>query len=181
MARVPYRTPDELDEPYSDLVVSSLQPGKTVNVYASVANNPPVLEGLRAFLGSLWNDSGLTDRQREMVILTTAAEMGASYEWHQHVSIARDAGLSNAEISAIAEDDTGGFDATEVALMEYARAVVRGEVTDDLHDAMTEGFDDDAVVGAAATAAGYMGLGRIIEALGVEIEAGDEFVGWQVE
>ncbi|MFB6108312.1 MAG: carboxymuconolactone decarboxylase family protein [Haloplanus sp.] len=181
MARVPYRRPDELDEPYSDLVVSSLQPGKTVNVYSSIANNPPVLEGLRAFLGSLWNDSGLTDRQRELVILAAAAETGVAYEWHQHVGIAREAGLSNAEMTAIAEDHPDPFPTTEVVLMEYARAVVGGAVTDDLHETMAEAFDDDAIVGAAATAAGYMGLGRIIDALGVDVEAGDEFVGWQVE
>jgi alkylhydroperoxidase family enzyme len=181
MARVPYRSPEDVPEEYSDYVVSSLQSGKRINVYAALANNPDVLAGLRSFLGSLWDDTGLTDRQRELVILATAAETGNEYEWHQHVNVATDAGLSPAEITALAADDPEPFDATERALMEYARAVVRGEVTDDLHATMAERFDDRTVVGAAATAAGYMGLGRMIAALGVEVEADEEFVGWEVD
>lgn len=69
MARVPYVDPNDLDSEYRDLVVSSLQPGETLNVYRAIANNPDVLDGFRAFLGVLWNRSGLTDRQREIVIL----------------------------------------------------------------------------------------------------------------
>ncbi|MFB6157604.1 MAG: carboxymuconolactone decarboxylase family protein [Haloferacaceae archaeon] len=180
MARVPYIEPEELDPEYRDLVVSSLQPGKRVNVYSAVGNNPPVLRGLRDYLGALWNDSGLTDRQRELVILTVAAETGNRYEWHQHVNIAEGAGVTREEMTAIAEDDADPFDAGEVALCEYARAVVGNGVTDDVHEAVADRFDDRTVAGAAATAAGYLCLGRVIEALGVEIEAGDEFVGWSV-
>ena len=178
MARVPYRSPDEVDEQYRDYVVSSLQPGKAINVYAATANNEAVLEGLRAFLASLWDRSGLTDRQREIVILTAAAETGNGYEWHQHVNIAADEVLSRAELAAIADDDPAPFDETEVALQEYARAVVTGGVADEIHDALAQALDDRQITGAAATAAGYLALGRMIEAFGVEIETGDEFVGW---
>ncbi|MFB6159798.1 MAG: carboxymuconolactone decarboxylase family protein [Haloferacaceae archaeon] len=180
MARVPYRSPEDVPDEYRDYVVSTLQPGKRVNVYAAIANNPEVLEGVRAQLGALWDDSGLTDRQRELVILATAAETENEYEWHQHVNVATNAGLSPEEVTAVAADDPEPFDATERALIEYARAVVRGAVTDDLHATMAERFDDRTVVGAAATAAGYLGLGRVIDALGVTVEADDEFVGWDV-
>ena len=178
MARVPYRGPDEVNEQHRDYVVSSLQPGKPINVYAAVANNEEVLAGLRAFLSSLWDSSGLTDREREIVILTAAAEAGNAYEWHQHVNIAGGEVLSLAELAAIADDDTDPFDDAEVALQEYARAVVTGGVTDEIHDALTATFDDRQIAGAAATAAGYLALGRMIEAFGVEIEPDDEFVGW---
>lgn len=178
MARVPYRGPDEVDEQYRDYVVSSLQPGKPINVYAAVANNEEVLAGLRAFLSSLWDSSGLTDREREIVILTAAAEASNAYEWHQHVNIAGDEVLSLTELAAIADDDPDPFDDAEVALQEYARAVVTGRVTDEIHDALAATLDDRQIAGAAATAAGYLALGRMIEAFGVEIEPDDEFVGW---
>ena len=181
MARVPYVEPEELDEEYRDLVVSSLQPGKRTNVYSAIGNNPPVLQGFRSFLGSLWSDSGLTDRERELVILTAASEASNEYEWHQHVNIAGDRGISAAEMRALAVDDHDPFSESERALIAYARAVVRGRVTDGLHDRLAEHFDDDAISGATCTAAGYLGLGRTIDALGVEIEEGDEFVGWDPE
>ncbi len=178
MGRVPYVSQDELDPEYEDLVVSSLQPGKTVNVYSAVANNPPVLAGLRTFLGALWTDSGLTDRQREVVILTAASEVGSAYEWHQHVSIATDAGLSVAEIAAIGRDDRSELPAVERTLVAYTRAVVRGRVTDAVHEAAVEHLGATTTVGAAATAAGYLALGQLIDALAIDLEAGDTFVGW---
>lgn len=178
MVRVPYVTQDDLDPEYQELIVSSLQPGKRVNVYSAIGNNQKVLAGFREFLGALWSHSGLTDRQREIVILTAASELGSTYEWHQHVNIATDAGLTRSEIAAIARDARSGFSTKEQALVAYTRAVARGRVTDPLHEAMSEQFDDQTITGAAATAAGYVALNYVIDAFGVEIEEGDEFVGW---
>lgn len=180
MARVPYRDPDDLPAGIGDLVVSSLQPGKTVNVYRAVANNPAVLEGLRDYLGALWSESGLTDRERELVVLAVARELDNAYEWHQHVGIARSVGVADETIRAIGAGslDAAGLDGREAAMVRYGRAVVRGEVDDGLHAAVAGGLDDDAVAGLAALAAGYAALARVIDALGVELE--DPFVGWDL-
>lgn len=181
MARVPYVEQDDLDPEYRDLIISSLQPGKRANVYSAIGNNQEVLAGLREFLGSLWSDSGLTDRQREIVILTVASEIANDYEWHQHVLIGTDIGLPAAEISALGRDDRSPFDESECALIAYARAVVQGRVNDPIHDTIAAHFDDETAVGIAATASGYVALGRLIEVLGVELEEGSEFVGWELE
>ncbi len=178
MPRVDYVTQEDVGEEYAEYIVSSLQPGKAVNVYAAIGNNPEVLAGFREFLGSLWNHSGLGDRQREIVILTAASEIGSEYEWHQHVNIGTDAGLSREEIAAIGRDDRTDFSVEEQALIAYTRAVARGRVTDPLHEAVHEVLGTEATVGAATTAAGYVALGRVIDALGVSIEESDEFEGW---
>ncbi len=178
MARVPYVTADDLDPEYRDHIVSSLQPGKTRNVYAAIGNNPAVLNGVREFFGALWSDSGLTDRQRELVIITAASEIGSVYEWHQHANIALGVGIEPAEIAAVARDDRSPFPAEEAALIAYTRAVAQGRVGDPHHEAITEFFDDGTVVGIATTAAGYAALGNLIDSLGVEIEEGEEFIGW---
>lgn len=178
MSRVPIIGVDEIDPEYEDLVVSSLQPGKTVNVYGAIGNNLAVLKGLRSFFGSLWNHSGLTDRQREIVILTAASEGGSAYEWHQHVNIGLDAGLDRKTIAAIARDDRTVFSVEEQALIAYSRAVVRGRVEDPLHEAISEHFDDETIVGIAMTAASYLALGNVLDALAVGIEDTDEFIGW---
>lgn len=180
MARVPSREQEDLDPEFHEYLVSSLQPGKPVNVYAAMGNNPEVLRGLRQFLGSLWTDSGLSDREREIVILAAASELRSEYEWHQHCNIAPEAGLTADEVAAIARDDLSHFTRAERALIAYARGVVRGRVTDPLHDAVGEHYDHETLAGAAATAAGYACLGLLIDAFGVEIEEGDEFVGWDL-
>ena len=178
MARVPYPEPEDLPEDVRDLVVSKLQ-GRTMHVYRAVGNNPPVLVGLRAFLGSLWADTGMTERQRELVILATARVAGNEYEWHQHTRIARDDHVTVEELDAIGAREFSAFDADDEALLAYATAVAEGTVDDALHEAVLEVLGDaSTVVGAAATAAGYLGLARIIDACGVELEPGDEFIGW---
>lgn len=63
----------------------------------------------------------------------------------------------------------------------YTRGVARGRVTDAIHAIVLDHFDEETVVGAASAAAGYVALGRVIDASGVEIESGDEFVGWDLE
>lgn len=169
MARVPYVSPDDVDEEYRDLLVSKFQ-DKPLNVYAALGNNPGALAGMRSYLGSLWSDSGLSAREREILILTAADEADSDYEWYQHENIAPDAGLSDEEIEAVAAGEHGTFDEREALLISYCRAVVDGEVTDDLHDRMAAAYDDATVVAAANVAGAYLGLARVIDALGVEIE-----------
>jgi alkylhydroperoxidase family enzyme len=144
---------------------------------------------MRSFLRSLWNDSGLSDRERELVILATAAEIGSRYEWHQHVTIARDVGIDDAVIAAIgaggvgggvsgAAGDPGGLDADERNLIGYVRAVVRGEVDAVAHAAIAASYDEAAIVGIAALAQGYVALGGLIRAFDLELEPGRAFHGW---
>lgn len=178
MARIGYVSGEDLDPSFRQLIVSSLQEGKTVNVYRAIGNNQEVLRGFRQFLGALWNHSGLTDREREIVILTTAFENESEYEWHQHNKIGLDAGLDPEEISAIALDDLGTFSDKEQILVAYSREVIRGHVTDELHSRIIEYFDEETIVGAASIAAGYTALALMIDALDVDIESSDEFVGW---
>jgi len=177
MARVPYAEAEEVPEQYRDLLESSLQ-GRRLHVYQALGNNPEVLGGLRDFFGALWSDTGLSDRERELVILTAASENRNGYEWHQHVRIARGEGLDDDVIAGIAEGDTSELDDRAATLVRYARAVVRGEVDDDVHAAVAAHYDDGTIVGIAALVEAYDALGGVIDALGVDLEEGEEFFGW---
>ncbi|ELZ35890.1 carboxymuconolactone decarboxylase family protein [Halorubrum sp. E3] len=177
MARVPYAEATDVPDEYEDLLESSLQ-GKPLHVYQSIGNNPEVLAGLRSFLGSLWTDSGLTDRERELVILAVTSETGNRYEWHQHVNIARGVGIDDDEIAALGSGNRSPFGDEETTLIEYALAVVRGEVDAIAHDEVAALYDDETVVGIAAAARGYDALGGMIDAFDLELEPGTEFHGW---
>jgi len=177
MARIPYADPEDLPEEHRDLVVSELQ-GKRINVYAALGNNPEVLAGTRAFLASLWESTGLTERERELVILLSAAGNESRYEWHQHVRIGRDAGVTEAEMAAIAEGDHGAFDDDEALLLRYAEAVLTREVDDTLHEAFVDAYDESTAVGVASLVNGYTSLSGVLDAFDVELEEGEEFAGW---
>ncbi len=177
MARVPYADATDVPDEYEDLLESSLQ-GKPLHVYQSIGNNPEVLAGLRSFLGALWTDSGLSDREREIVILAVARETRNRYEWHQHVNIARGVGIGDDIIAAIGTGDFGLLSDDKTVLIEYAHAVVRGEVDAIAHDEIAARYDDEAIVGIAAAAQGYDALGGLIEAFDLELEPGTAFHGW---
>ena len=117
---------------------------------------------MRTFLGTLWRDTGLDPQQRELVILAVAREIDSTYEWHQHVAIARDVGVSDGDTLAIADGDLDRFDRGDWTLIDYALAVVRGEVDDDCHDALAASHGPTTVVGVAALAGGYLLVGRLL-------------------
>jgi alkylhydroperoxidase family enzyme len=170
MARVPYVTEDDVSEEYRDMLTSQLQPGEPLNLYAALGNNEALLAGMRSYFGAMWSESGLSEREREFVILAVADEADSDYEWHQHITIATNAGLTDTEISAIVTDDPVVLAEDEALLVEYARAAVRGSVTDDLHDRLAARYDDSTVVAIATIAGSYLGLARFIDALDIEVE-----------
>ena len=177
MARVPPVDETALSN-HQDLLVSALQ-GKQLNIYRAVGNNPAVLYGLRTFLGTLWRDSGLDPTQRELVILAVSREIESAYEWHQHVATARDVGISDSDILAIADGKLDQFDRSDRTLIEYALAVVRETVGDEHHDELAAAHGPGTVVGVAALASGYLLVGRLLSALDIETET--PFVGWRLE
>jgi len=69
-------------------------------------------------------------RRKELAILTVAGARGARYEWHQHVDIAREKGVTLSKMRAIGGGDLSPFDDAEYVLLQYARAVESGTVTD---------------------------------------------------
>jgi len=178
MARVPYVDESVLPSDRQDLLVSALQ-GKQLNSYRAVGNNSNVLYGLRTFLGSLWRDSGLDPEQRELVILAVCRETESAYGWHQHVAIARDVGIADRDILAIADGDLDGFDFGDQLLIEYAMSVVREAVDTETHEAVAAEHGPETVVGVATLAAGYLAVARLLSALAVDTET--PFVGWRLE
>jgi alkylhydroperoxidase family enzyme len=133
---------------------------------------------MRTFLRALWRNSGLSERERELVILTTAAAIESRYEWHQHVTIARGVGVDDAVIAAIGDGPLSALDAADRTLVEYVRAVVTERVDAVTHAAAADHYDPDVLVGIAATAQGYVALGGIIRAFDLELEPDESLHGW---
>lgn len=177
MARLPYADPADMPDGYDELLVSSLQ-DRPINAYRVLGTNPEILRGERAFAATLWNDTGLEPRQRELVILAVAREMDSRYEWHQHVRIAPNVGVTKDEIRAIAEGRTDRFDPDERILMEYGVAVIRGRVDESLHEEIAARYAESTIVGIALLAAGYQLVARFLAAFDVDLE--ESFVGWDL-
>lgn len=182
MARIPYVTKDDLPAESHGVIEShSVRPNQTSHVHQAIGHHPPLANARREFSRAVWRESGLTDRQRELVTLAVAQTVGARYEWHQHVYYAIAEGiLSITEVRRLSDGDSAGLTDKEMAMIEYVRSFSDMNVTDLEHQQLASFFDNSEIVAITMLAMNYVGLAHIIDALDVEIED-DEFVGWHLE
>ncbi|QIB74303.1 carboxymuconolactone decarboxylase family protein [Halogeometricum borinquense] len=173
MSRLPLLELDEIPEKYHYLFSDDYLGDR--HIFRAWAHNPEVLEATLEYLNTLYDQLG--ERRKELVILTVARARGARYEWHQHVDIARDKGVTVEEMQAIGGGDLSVFDDTEYVLLQYARAVESGTVTDQIHDALTRQYSPPEIVALGLLVDFYVGLCNYIASIDLPFEGG-EFVGW---
>jgi alkylhydroperoxidase family enzyme len=176
MSQLPVLELDDIPEEYHHLFGEDYLGDR--HIFRIWAHNPEILEATLEYLNSLYAELG--DRRKELVILTVARELGARYEWHQHVDIARQKGVSTEEMRSIGGLDLSTFDDAEFVLLQYARGVVEGEVTTQVHDALERRYSPAEVVAAGLLIDFYIGLCNYVAATDIPFEGG-EFVGWTPE
>lgn len=94
--------PDDADlEPEVREILSKLPP---LNVFRMWANAPASFQPLVEFAFSLLMKSEFDPRKREIAILRVAHVTRASYEWFQHVIVAKRVGVTDQEIEKIPVD-----------------------------------------------------------------------------
>ncbi|MFA9427759.1 carboxymuconolactone decarboxylase family protein [Natronorubrum sp. A-ect3] len=173
MPRLPPLELDDIPEAYHHLFTDDYLGDR--HIFRAWAHNPEVLEATLEYLNTLYDQLG--QRRKELVILTVAQARGARYEWHQHVDIARHKGVTLEEMRAIGGGDFSSFDDAEFVLLQYARAVESGTVTDEIHDALAREYSPAEIVAAGLLIDFYVGLCNYIASVDLPFEGG-EFVGW---
>ncbi|NUB93745.1 carboxymuconolactone decarboxylase family protein [Haloterrigena sp. SYSU A121-1] len=173
MARTELVAPDEVPEEYRDLFSEDYVGNR--NVIRLFANDPPLLESLFACTEVMTRH--FTPREEELIVLATARAYNAEYEWHQHVDLAHDAGISTAEIRAIGRDDFTQFSDDERALLRYTDAVASAEMTDDRYADVAAVYDSAQLVALQMFIGFYIGHSYVVRAETLSFEEG-EFVGW---
>lgn len=149
------------------------------NIYRALGNNPVLLRGYTRLGNNLWNHCGLDVATRELVILRTAILQHSVYEWHQHVRIGQEAGLTLHRINALHHWRTSElFSEAERALLAYVDAAQAGDhPAQDVHDELARHYPPSTLVGINLLV-GYYGMtAKFLGAMEVETE--EPFVGWQ--
>ena len=145
--------------------------GTPPNLYKALANHPKLVAAWTEFARAIRYESETPRALRELLILRGAQIMGSAYEWAQHLRMARKAGVPERQISALsAWEDSPEFDAREKAALAIAEDVTRGEVSDATYAEAMKHFDHKTYVELAMTAAFYAMVGRMLDAMGVQLE-----------
>jgi alkylhydroperoxidase family enzyme len=158
-------------EPALRRKLEELWGGEPPNLYKKLANHPEVVAAWSGFASTLRHKSRTPRALRELLILRGGQLMKSEYEWAQHLKMARKAGVSEAQIRELSSwKKSSLFDPREKAALALAEAVTNGHVSDEVYAEATRHFDHQDYVELAVTAAFYAMVGRMLDAMGVQLE-----------
>lgn len=143
-----------------------------LNVITTLGRHPELFKAWIQLGTMLLTNGTLPARERELAILRSAHNGGCTYEWTHHVSIARHAGLTDEEITAL----ENGLD--EYAWAPADRAIVAA--ADELHFSGTLGdagwyaladrFGERELIELVMLIGHYQMLAYALNAFGVQLE-----------
>lgn len=177
MTRLPLKTDAELDDATRALFDGMTGRGaKVPDLYRLLANAPELLRAWTDLAWPLRNVDHASRGLREMLIMRTAQLTGAKYEWAHHWSMAVAAGVSEAQLHALAAwRDSPLFGAEARAVLGLADAMVRdGHPSEAAFAPVRALFDDKAVIQIVLTVAFYVCVARFAGALELDVEPGYE-------
>jgi 4-carboxymuconolactone decarboxylase len=174
-ARIPLPTDDELTPEHREML-AKVPP---LNVFRMVAGTR---RGLRPFLqlGGAVLSSCLDARRREIAVLRVAHATDAGYEWAQHERLAREAGVTDPEINAIATEEpvlSLGHEGNLICRVadEVSRTV---RLSDDALDQIVERYGPREAAELILLVSYYNMVSRFLESTRVELEA-EPPAGWR--
>ena len=89
---------DQWSPEVHELMAPMVADGRAYNIFKTLANHPGLMRRWMVFANHILGKSTLGVRERELLILRIGYLCQSGYEWGQHVRIARDAGMSDAEL-----------------------------------------------------------------------------------
>jgi alkylhydroperoxidase family enzyme len=139
------------------------------NILGALAHHPALARAVFTLNGHLLRATTLTPRRRELVIMRVAVLRQSSYEWAQHVFLARDAGLTDLEIAWIAwGPDAPVWDELDASLLRAVGELDRdGLIADETWAVLVEHLDARQILDVIFTAGTYAMIASMVESLGV--------------
>jgi alkylhydroperoxidase family enzyme len=142
------------------------------NILGALAHHPALAKAFFTLNGHLLRATTLTPRLRELVILRTAFLRQSSYEWAQHVFLARDAGLTDHEIAWIAwGPEAPVWDELDASVLRAVGELDRdGFIADETWAVLVEHFNAQQILDVIFTAGAYTTIAWMVESLGVDLD-----------
>jgi len=163
--------------PYADLTREEVKPlvnkikaerGEVLHLYRMLMHSVPVATGWLGYLTAIRQQCKLSAALRELVIMRVAHINGAPYEADQHRPFALKAGVTEAQLQALAhwQEQSEVYDPVQRDVLAYTDAMTRDvHVSDDVARAVREHFDHEQLVELTATIAAYNMVSRFLEAM----------------
>jgi alkylhydroperoxidase family enzyme len=147
--------------------------GSAQHLYRTLLRHPGLFRRWTPFAGKLLAGK-LVARDRELLILRTGWRCQAAYEWGHHVSLGRDAGLSDQEIERVKDGpDAPGWSPHDAALLRVADELHDGaRVTDATWATLASTYDERQLIEIPMLVGHYQMVSYLINTLGIQGESG---------
>jgi len=169
MARQPYYDPSQKDAEFNAFV------GKLggANIFRMLAHSEKTCRGFVRLGNSLLFRGSLDPMLREIAIIRVGRLSRAAYEVFQHERIGRDAGLGEAHIAGLRDDNLATFDEMQKLVVRYTDEVVKNvKASDATFAALSKHLSAEAMVELTMAIGYYMMVSRFLETMGVDGEEG---------
>lgn len=144
-------------------------PAAAGTLMSTLVRHPELTRAFLRFSRHLLYGSTLPVRIRELAILRVAHRRGCAYEWAHHVDMAKEAGLSDAEIAAAQTGEAN--DALDRAVFTAVDELDdKSNLSDQTWTALSERLDERQRMDLVFTIGGYIALAMAINTFGVQLE-----------
>ena len=118
----------------------------------------------------------MSEALKETIIITTAREIKSQYEFSAHARLARQAGVSDDTIKAIANGSApAGLSGDEELLVKYVKELVQNhKISDQTFNSVKDKFGTQRTVEITGLVGHYLLVGQILLAFEVDLPDGVE-------
>ena len=118
----------------------------------------------------------MSEALKETIIITTAREIKSQYEFSAHARLARQAGVSDETIKAIANGSApAGLSGDEELLVKYVKELVQNhKISDQTFNSVKDKFGTQRTVEITGLVGHYLLVGQILLAFEVDLPDGVE-------
>jgi alkylhydroperoxidase family enzyme len=163
---------DPTDEQRELLTTAGPTRAKPGNIFATIVHHPDLFKRFSRFGGYLLVKGKLPARDREVVILRVGWRSGSVYEFGQHTLIGGAAGLTDAEIAALASEE-GEWEPGDAALVAMADDLcATNTVSDATWAALADRWNEAELIELLMVAGFYRLVSGFLNATGVELDEG---------
>ncbi|WP_280319038.1 carboxymuconolactone decarboxylase family protein [Nocardia wallacei] len=143
------------------------------NILGVLGHHAELAGAWLSYNGTLLERSALDARDRELIILRVAWRTDSTYEWAQHVRLATRAGVTEAEIAAVARGHAAPvWTASDRVLLAAADQLLDRHAVDDATWAeLVRHFDIRQVLEVLFVAGSYLCLALVCNSVGLQLDS----------
>ena len=177
MSQASPRVPPLSPEAFTSEQASLIGDWTKLNFSRVLVRSPKLYAAFIPFIETMIPGSNLPPRDREVLVLRTLGLCNEVYEDHHHVLIARNAGMSDAEIAAARTGGGAGLSAFDLKLVTVAEELVRDQnIGDETWAILAERYSEVQMMEVVFLVGCYTVMAMATKSFGIEIEQEQEAV-----